>query len=138
MTAPETSVLKVWSLDEPLRHQLRKANSQASPQTPESNSGGGKPTPCGDEVSRDSDLTAEAPESEKVNPRNQTDQKDAPSKKHGHPHPAPRGHPRRRRYLLVHFVFVHVMDGMIQFLYVKLKGKNTDIQNRTSRERIRR
>lgn len=50
----------------------------------------------------------------------------------------PIGSPRRQRYLLVHFVFVHVMDGMIQFLYVKLKGKNTDIQNRTSRERIRR
>lgn len=68
----------MWSLDQPLQHQLRKANSQASPQTPESNSGGGTPTLCGDEVTSDSDLMAEAPESEKVNLRNQTDQKDIP------------------------------------------------------------
>lgn len=48
----------------------------------------------------------------------------------------PHSHPGRGCYLLVHLVFVHVTDGMIQVLDMKLKGKNTDIQTEISRETI--
>lgn len=44
----------------------------------------------------------------------------------------PPRHPKGGPYLLVLFVFVHVLDGLIQVLYMKLKGKNTGIQIKTS------
>lgn len=44
--------------------------------------------------------------------------------------------PQRLTYLLVLVVFVHVLDGLIQFLYMKLKGKNTVVQIKTSRETV--
>ena len=45
------------------------------------------------------------------------------------PHGLPKGWP----YLLVLFVLEHVLDGLIQVLYMKLKGKNTGIQIKRNR-----